>query len=227
MIEAARDRLIDVAARLLATGGPDAVTIRSVAVEAGVQAPAIYRLFGDKDGLLDAVVAHGFATYVDRKQPDPGIDPVDGLKEGWDLHIGFGLANPALFRLLHSALRTPDGRAAVEEGASIFHGRIHRVAAAGRLRVTERRAADLIRATATGVIFTLIDEPADQRDDALPEAAWAAVAAAILVDRPAAEAGPATAAVTLLAALPELPSFSSGERELLGEWLRRVSEPSP
>ena len=84
------------------------------------------------------------------------------LKEGWDLHIGFGLANPALFRLLHSALRTPDGRAAVEEGESIFHGRIHRVAAAGRLRVTERRAADLIRATATGVIFTLIDEPADR-----------------------------------------------------------------
>ncbi|WP_338419811.1 TetR family transcriptional regulator [Streptomyces klenkii] len=31
------------------------MTTRAVAAAAGVQAPAIYRLFGDKDGLLEAV----------------------------------------------------------------------------------------------------------------------------------------------------------------------------
>jgi AcrR family transcriptional regulator len=228
MSERTRTQLVEVAARLLATGGPEAVTIRSVALDAGVQAPTIYRLFGDKNGLLDAVVAHGFATYVDQKHPEPDADPVDDLRTGWHLHVGFGLANPALFRLLHTALRSADGRAAVEEGESVFRGRIQRVAAAGRLRVTERRAADLLRAAATGVIFTLIDEPEDRRDEGLPGAAWDAVAAAILVDRPAAQAtGPAAAAVTLQAALPDLQSFSTGERELLGEWLHRVSEPGP
>ncbi|HEY0937917.1 MAG TPA: helix-turn-helix domain-containing protein, partial [Trebonia sp.] len=50
-----RAHLVEVAAELLASQGPDAVTTRSVALAAGVQAPAIYRLFGDKGGLLDAV----------------------------------------------------------------------------------------------------------------------------------------------------------------------------
>ena len=54
---ATRARIVDVAARLLQTDGPAAVTTRAVAEGAGVQAPTIYRLFGDKEGLLDAVGA--------------------------------------------------------------------------------------------------------------------------------------------------------------------------
>src|ERR1700749_5158465 len=112
-----RAQLVEVAAELLATQGPDAVTTRSVALAAGVQAPTIYRIFGDKNGLLDAVVQHGFASYVARKPPaDTGGDTVAGLRAGWELHVGFGLANPELFRLLITALRTPDGRVAAAAG---------------------------------------------------------------------------------------------------------------
>ncbi|MGH3177698.1 MAG: TetR/AcrR family transcriptional regulator, partial [Streptosporangiaceae bacterium] len=79
-----RAQLVEVAAELLATQGPDAVTTRSVALAAGVQAPAIYRLFGDKNGLLDAVVEHGFVSYVARKLPaGADADPVEGLRAGW------------------------------------------------------------------------------------------------------------------------------------------------
>src|SRR6201996_9445969 len=111
-----RAQLVEVAARLLAAEGPDAVTTRSVALAAGVQAPTIYRLFGDKGGLLDAVVQRGFASYLAGKHIDPDADPVEGLRAGWDLHIGFGLANPELFRLMHTALRTPEGRAIAATG---------------------------------------------------------------------------------------------------------------
>src|SRR4051812_32906280 len=151
-----RTNLIEVAAQLLASGGPEAVTTRSVALAAGVQAPTIYRLFGDKNGLLDAVVEHGLANYVDQKHLDPAADPVESLRAGWDLHVGFGLANPALFRLMHTALGTPDGQAAAERGTRVLRERIRRVAAAGRLRVSERRAEELVRAAGTGVVFTLI-----------------------------------------------------------------------
>ncbi|WP_349307236.1 TetR family transcriptional regulator [Rhodococcus sp. IEGM 1379] len=34
--------------------------------ESGVGAPALYRQFGDKDGLLAAVVDAGFAEYLGR-----------------------------------------------------------------------------------------------------------------------------------------------------------------
>src|ERR1700744_1943264 len=97
-----RARIVEVAAELLATGGRDSVSTRAVALAAGTQAPAIYRLFGDKDGLLEAVAEYGFASYLARKPPvAPTADPVAGLKAGWDLHIDFGLENPALFSLMY------------------------------------------------------------------------------------------------------------------------------
>ena len=53
-----RLQIIEAAARLLREGGALAVTTRGVADAASVQPPTIYRLFGDKDGLLDAVAEH-------------------------------------------------------------------------------------------------------------------------------------------------------------------------
>jgi AcrR family transcriptional regulator len=220
-----RTQLVEVAAELLATGGADAVTTRSVALAAGVQAPTIYRLFGDKSGLLDAVAVHGFASYVARKHLDNTGDPVAGLRAGWELHVGFGLANPELFRLMHTALRTPDGRAAAARGIGVLQARVHRVAEAGRLRVTERRAVELIRAASTGVVLTLIDQAEDERDDTLADTAWESVCAAILVEETtAAVTGPAAAAVTLRAALPGLKALTAAERALLGDWLDRIAE---
>ena len=223
-----RAHLVEVAAKLLADGGPEAVTTRSVALAAGVQAPTIYRLFGDKNGLLQAVAEHGFASYVAQKHIDPEADPVDSLRAGWELHIGFGLANPELFRLMRSALRTPRGQAMTAAGTGVLRARVHRVAEAGRLRVTERRAVDLISSAGTGVVFTLIDQPEDERDHGLAVTAWAAVCTAVLVEDdpagdPAAAAGPAAAAVTLRAALPDLGPLTDAERVLLGEWLDRIA----
>ncbi len=192
-------------------------------------APTIYRLFGDKSGLLDAVAVHGFASYVARKHLGPDSDPVESLRAGWELHIGFGLANPELFRLMHTAshtaLRTPEGRAAAATGAGVLQARVHRVAEAGRLRVTERRAVELIQAAGTGVVFTLIGQPAGERDDALADTAWASVCATILVDpSTVAVTGPAAAAVTLHAALPGLTALTPAERALLADWLDRIAE---
>lgn len=109
LTDAVRVRILEAASALIATGGRDAATTRRVAVAAGVQAPTIYRLFGDKEGLLDAVAEHGLGVYVAAKgalQPNP--DPVQELREGWDTHVAFGLAHPALFSIMsgnHDARR--------------------------------------------------------------------------------------------------------------------------
>ncbi|MEV0676414.1 TetR family transcriptional regulator [Actinosynnema sp. NPDC050436] len=94
------------AAGLLAEGGIDAVSTRAVAAAAGVQAPALYRLFGAKQGLLDAVAAHGFERYLAAKLTSPpGADPVEDLRRGWDVHVGFGLAHPAFYVLMYGVAR--------------------------------------------------------------------------------------------------------------------------
>ena len=223
-----RARIIDVAARLLQEQGPAAVTTRGVAAAAGVQAPAIYRLFGDKDGLLEAVAEHVMATYVSAKAAivqsasSEEIDPLGDLHSGWQMQIDFGVANPALFRLFSDperVLRSP----AAQSGRRVLESRVHRVAESGRLRVSERRAVNLIQAAGIGTIQTLLATPPERRDAALAEGMFEAVLRQILVNAPGGTGNVSTAtAVAFRAITPQLEVLTEAERRLLAEWLDRV-----
>ncbi len=223
-----RSKIVDVAAHLLREHGPSAVTTRGVAEGAGVQAPTIYRLFGDKDGLLDAVAEHVMATYVTAKAATVqaatanDIDPLDDLRGGWEMQIDFGVANPALFRLLGDPGRVSQSPA-VQSGRRVLEARVHRVAVTGRLRVSEQRAVDMIHAAGTGVVQALLSTPAEQRDAGLAESMYEAVLRQILTDPPEQpEAGPMAAVVAFRAVAPQLHMLSAAERQLLAEWLDRV-----
>ena len=98
-----RSGIVAAAAHLLRTSGAKAVTTRAVAQEAGVPPPTIFRLFGDKDGLLEAVAEHVLADYVATKAAraaEENGDPVEDLRAAWRAHIAFNLANPDVFLLL-------------------------------------------------------------------------------------------------------------------------------
>jgi AcrR family transcriptional regulator len=223
--EVSRQRMVEAAADLLAREGRDAVTTRAVATAAGVQAPTIYRLFGDKDGLLEAVAEHGYATFLAAKQADAGPhDPVEDLRAGWDLSVEFGLANPELYALMYGEPRRGTNSTAFHAGMQILLGRIHRLAAGGLLRVDEELAASLIHATARGAVLTWLSLPDDRRDPALLTAMREAMISAVTLDQPAVhDTGPAGAARALRALLPEQTTLTSGERHLLGEWLDRLT----
>ena len=225
MREASRQRVVEAAADLLTRGGREAVTTRAVAAAAGVQAPVIYRLFGDKDGLLEAVAEHGYATFLAAKHTDARPqDPVEDLRAGWDLAVEFGLANPELYALMYGEPRRGTNSAAFQAGMQILLGRIHRLATSGRLRVDEDLAASLIHATARGAVLTWLSLPDDRRDPALLTTMREAMVSAVTLDKPAVhDAGPAGAARTLRALLPEQTTLSSAEQHLLGEWLDRLT----
>jgi AcrR family transcriptional regulator len=221
-----RERILAATAKLLADGGREAVSTRTVSTAAGVQAPTIYRLFGDMRGLLDAVVAEGFTAYLSRKTDlAPRADPVEDLRAGWDLHIDFGLANPALYLIMSEPVRP--GAAlppAAIAGAEFLATHIRRIAEAGRLRVSEERAAHLIQAVGRGTTLTLIDMPADRRDPELSVMAREAVITAITTDTPVpASPGPVSAAVALRAVLPQTTALTDQEQGLLQEWLDRIT----
>ena len=57
-----REALIQAAVRVIERDGIDALTLRSVSSMLGVSQTAMYRHFADKDSLLAAVGAEGFAT---------------------------------------------------------------------------------------------------------------------------------------------------------------------
>jgi AcrR family transcriptional regulator len=221
-----RARILAAALELLADGGVDAVSTRAVSAAAGVQAPTLYRLFGDKQGLLDAAATQGFRTYLSSKASrEPTDDPVQDLRDGWDAHVELGLANPALYVLMYDRTRAggPTSPAAAA-ATDVLARHIARIAHAGRLRVPQERAVALLQAAGHGTTLTLIDTPEDRRDPMLSPTAREAIIAAITTDTPAVERpGPVPAAVALAAALPDLETLTAGEQALLGEWLDRVA----
>lgn len=219
-----RQRVIEAAIGLLTRGGRDAVTTRAVAEAAGLQPPAIYRLFGDKDGLLDAVAEHGFTAFLATKRVDPDPqDPIADLRTGWDVAVEFGLANPALYTVMYTDPARSTS-SAFKTGMGILMGRIRRLAAGGWLRVDEELAAQIIHATARGAVLTWLSLPEDRRDPALLSTLREAMVDAVTSRQPAVrEAGPAGAARALRATLPEQTTLSGAEQELLGEWLNRLA----
>lgn len=223
--DAVRARLTSVAARLLSDKGVDAVTTRAVAQAAGVPTPYIYRLFGDKDGLLDAVVEQGFATYLDRKSPiSQSDDPVLELHSAWKMHVEFGRENPELFRLMHTSHRTSESASLASASINLLSNMVADIARAGRLRVPEARAVALIHALGIGTVLAIINNPSGEGSSALPDDAWAAIRLAVIAN-PSPSRGDefAHAAVTLRAGLDGRTNLTANERALFGDWLSRLA----
>ena len=221
-----RTAVIEAACTLLQRGGIRAVTTRAVATAAGVPAPTIYRLFGDKDGLLGAMADQAMADYAGQEAASlvgETVDPVDDLRRAWHTHVSFGLANPDLYGLLVLPNPVRDA-SAVAVGMGVLTQRLTRVAEAGLLRVPVRQAVRMVHAAGSGVVLTLISDPPDARDETLSDATLDAVLASVLATQPAPRADDHHAlAVTFAAALPDLPALSDGEKMLLREWLHRLT----
>lgn len=226
MATTTRDRILDAALQLLDDGGPEAMSTRAVSAAAGVQAPAIYRLFRDKQGLLDACTDHRFAQYMAQKSTRTRLaDPVDDLRRGWDLHVGFGLAHPHVYAAIYGAPRPGAPSPAVQRSEEFLAGMIRLIARAGRLRLPEHTAVQVVGAAGRGTTLLLISTPDADRDPDLPRITREAVIAAITTDE---NARPDTeplvvSARTLHAALPTLDRLTDAEKTLFGEWLDRLT----
>jgi AcrR family transcriptional regulator len=184
------------------------------------------RLFGDKAGLLSAVVDHGFDRYLAVKRAaEPSADPVEDLRAGWDTHVAFALAHPAVYRLMYSPAfaRIPSAAA---EALRLLREVLDRCAAAGRLRVDPGHAAQAIMSANIGVALSLVSQPETYTDPGLSTRVRDAVHAELLVlDAPAtAPDGVAATALQLGAQLRDDDErLTAAEHALLREWLRRLS----
>ena len=102
-----RREILDAASALLFEGGSEGLTIRRLALRCGYTAPAIYHIFGDKAGLLDAILREAIDELIARiaKVPDHP-DPRERLRLQFREIVRFGREHPTNYRLIE-ALR-PD-----------------------------------------------------------------------------------------------------------------------
>lgn len=229
----ARDRLLLAAAELLDAAQGAEVSTRAICERAGVQAPTLYHHFGSKQGLLDEVISHGFRRFLSEqmaKAPDDGRDPIDDIRAGWDLHVRYGLENPGFYTLIYGRAVPGEPCGVVAQVEAMILEALQPAAGAGRLRLPAEQAARQILAASTGVVLTLIAQPEDEVDLALSDQVRDAVLdkVAIAPERAITGAGAvplASAARALEEALERGPApITDGERALMVEWLRRLSE---
>ena len=91
---AVEQALVDAAERVLVRDGLGGLTVRAVAAEAGVAPMGVYNRFGNKDGLIAAVLARGFHGLAVAAGEDEDVDPTARLLACGRNYRRFALAHP-------------------------------------------------------------------------------------------------------------------------------------
>ncbi|MFI7465028.1 TetR/AcrR family transcriptional regulator [Nonomuraea sp. NPDC049646] len=225
-----RAAMIEAAERQLASSSDHEVATRAVCEAVGVSQPVLYRLFGDKRGLLDAVADHGYEQYAALKaaQEQTG-DPVADLHAGWDGHMAFARAKPALYQLMFTP-RPWSHSTARDRVMDLLAAALTRCAAVGALKAEPRTAARLILSANVGAALDHIAEPALFDDPALSHRMRDAVFSHVLTRTTAQDdADPLHAAALRLHAQLDLTgteALEPAETALLRRWLERITQPA-
>jgi AcrR family transcriptional regulator len=93
--------LLTAAAELLEKEGPDALSVRRIAAEAGVATMGVYNHFDSKAGIIEALFIEGFARLREAMAGVAEVDdPYQALKEAGRLYRALALAHPMAYQLM-------------------------------------------------------------------------------------------------------------------------------
>jgi len=219
--------MIAAAEQLLIASSDNDIATRAVCEAVGVTQPVLYRLFGDKRGLLDAVANLGFERYAARKAAQAATaDPVADLRAGWDGHVEFARQNPALYQLMFVP-RPRSHSVARQRVFDLLVATLVRCAAVGALTIDPVAAAQLILSANVGVALNRIAQPELFDNATLSHRMREAVFASVLGER--AEPNPTeplrAAALRLRAqlALTTPDTLHPQESAVLDLWLQRIT----
>jgi AcrR family transcriptional regulator len=100
-LDSTRGTLLAAASELLATRGPDALTVRAIADRAGVSTMGVYTHFGGKDGVVEALFVEGFQRLASVMSAVPVTDdPLHDLRASCAAYRRFALENPTHYGVM-------------------------------------------------------------------------------------------------------------------------------
>jgi AcrR family transcriptional regulator len=93
--------LLDAAAEILESEGPDALSVRRIAAVAGVAPMGVYNHFDNKYGIVDALFISGFERLRDSMAEAHRMeDPLAALRESGQRYRALALANPMMYQVM-------------------------------------------------------------------------------------------------------------------------------
>jgi AcrR family transcriptional regulator len=164
--EAARDlarrAILDATQELLLEVGYDDFSIRRLVERCGYAAPSIYHYFGDKDGLLGALIDERIQKLTAQLKRVPrGADPVANIRGLALAFVRFGMKNPEHFRLLFTPRagdQTPPPSG--EEARRLIEATLTELWNAGRLRCGDpQTAGQALSVLCQGLVWSRIARP--------------------------------------------------------------------
>jgi AcrR family transcriptional regulator len=233
-----KTRILEAASELLGRSADADISTRAVGEAAGVTAPTLYHHFGDKEGLLAAVVDFGWATFLESKRATAAVvheHVADDIRAGWDNHLEFARENPSFYKLMWSPAVSANS-AAFREAFQMLYDRLELGAGRGQLRVSVGTGARMIMSAVTGAALSLISQPDLFGDPTFATQLREALIAGVTVttDSPStskrrarAASAPtlATAAATLESKLAvEDTPLTEPERALMQQWLTTLAD---
>lgn len=94
------DALLAAAERILATGGPEALSVRRIAAEAGVAPMSVYNRFDGKNGIVDRLFTKGFDDLAAAMRAVAEADPATDLVGCGEAYWAFATARPATYAVM-------------------------------------------------------------------------------------------------------------------------------
>lgn len=138
--ESTRVALLDAAERLLAQGGPEAVSVRDVAEACATTTRAVYSVFGSKSALVGALATRGYQRLAElvRSVPTTEDPAADLVAAGLGAFRAFAIERPYLFRVTFADLTVetfdqPGAREAAGGALEALATRVRRAQEAGAL----------------------------------------------------------------------------------------------
>jgi AcrR family transcriptional regulator len=150
----ARRTILDATEALMVESGGDAFSIRELTQRCGYSAPTVYHYFGDKDGLIDALLEDRFARLLEALEGvGQSADPAENLRQMSLAFMGFGHANPTFYRLISTLSRKGQTRTppAVETARQLMEEPMRRLDAEGRLDLPLETAGQVLWALTHGL----------------------------------------------------------------------------
>jgi AcrR family transcriptional regulator len=221
-----RSALLAAAEKQLVAAPDGDIATRAVCEAAGVTQPVLYRLFGDKRGLLDALADSGLERYAARKaELEVSTDPAADLRAGWDDHLAFADEHAALYRLMFAPRPWASSRA--RDGISaLLRKTLSRCAAAGLLRVEIDVALAMLLGANVGFALNRMADPGLRDVAGASESLRDAVLSSVLDDEmPERQGDPGAAArrqIREQLRLDPPEALLAEETALLGVWLSRL-----
>lgn len=94
------DALVDAAERILASGGPEALSVRRIAAEAGVAPMSVYNRFGGKNGIVEQLFIRGFDELRAAARAVDEADPRAALVACGEAYWAFAKSRPATYAVM-------------------------------------------------------------------------------------------------------------------------------